>query len=227
LYSTFLGDSAGPFPTGGSYAEIGHTGARAIGVGADGSITIAGVTSAPKYPVTPGALQTECRCSRGTGFVSRLTPDLSALQWSTFLGGSGNPASNGNIGDQLLRLALAPNGDVLVAGLAISPDFPVTPGAFQNGLVGVDRSNNPNGENAVIARINSSGTGLVFSTYFGGSESTHIFGLQLDAEGHSWVSGSDPALDFAVLPGSLHRARGLQTVLFPITAVKRRYRRLS
>jgi uncharacterized protein (TIGR03437 family) len=203
LYSTFLGDGAGPYATGGQYAQLGYTRALAIAVGADGNITVAGVTSAPKYPVTQGAVQTECRCGHGTGFVSRLAPDLSALRWSTFLGGSGNPSASGNLGDQLWRLAVAPNGDAVVAGFAVSPDFPVTPGAFQSSLAGVDPSRNPDGENAVIARIDSSGTRLEFSTYFGGSDTSDIFSLGLDAGGHPWVSGYDPAPGFAVLPGSL------------------------
>lgn len=196
LYSTFLGDGAGPCPTGGSCTGVGHTAGKAIAVAPDGAITITGFTTAPKYPVTRGALQTDCRCngSKGSsGFVTRLTPDGAALQWSTFLGGGGNPSLNGIFGDQLWRLALTPDGETVVAGFTVSPDFPVTPGAFQSGLVGV--------ENAVIARINSSGTRLVFSTYFGSSASVDV--LQLDAEGHPWVTGFDPALDFAVLPGSL------------------------
>src|SRR5262249_18287304 len=62
-------------------------------------------------------------------FVARLDASLTVLEWATYLGGSRD--------DLAIALAIAPTtGDVYVAGLTDSGNFPGTSGGAQRGLGG-------------------------------------------------------------------------------------------
>jgi Beta-propeller repeat len=78
----------------------------------------------------------------------------------TFLGGSGHLQSDGspefNTGETAYAIALDPAGNVYVAGTAESADLP-TVNALQTNLKG--------SSNAFVAKINASGSALVYSTY--------------------------------------------------------------
>ncbi|HKW96814.1 MAG TPA: SBBP repeat-containing protein [Bryobacteraceae bacterium] len=202
LYSTYLGDNHA-ICYGGSRCESasGITQGFAIAVGNDGAITVAGSTSADKFPVTAGAFQTDCKCTyqTSTGFVTRFSSDGTRLEWSTFLGGSGN--ADAYLGDQAEAIALASDGGVVVGGAAASPDFPVTPNAFQSNLRATGGYGLP--QNIFVARLNATGSALKFSTLLGGSIREDLNALQLDTQEHVWLTGTTRSRDFPVLPGSL------------------------
>ena len=95
-----------------------------------GSAYVVGGTNSADYPTTPGAFQTTFGGPCCDGFVSKLSPDGSSLAYSTYLGGSGSGGGNsGN--DWALSVAVDQNGHAFVGGFTGSPNFPVTPGAFQ------------------------------------------------------------------------------------------------
>ncbi len=83
------------------------------------------------------------------------------IVWATYLGGGAQDSVNG--------LAWQPGVGIWVGGWAGSTNFPTTVGAFRT--VG--------GQDAFLARLNDSGTVLVFSTYFGGSDREEIRGIAL------------------------------------------------
>jgi hypothetical protein len=93
-----------------------------------GVVTLAGVTAAPALPVTEGCLD-DTLDGFNDAFVARFSPDGSSLYYGTFLGGSSD--------DPVLSLGGPMGLDIDAAGSAVvgadtySPDFPVTPGAFQ------------------------------------------------------------------------------------------------
>ena len=199
MYSTYIGD-AHTNCYGGS-ACIGaaaNTGGSAIAVSSDGSATVAGTTSADPLPVTAGAFQTECKCSYHnlTGFVTRLSADGASLVWSTYLGGT--ERSFGSSGDRGQSVALTSDGGVVVAGYASTGDFPVTPGAFQTSL----RSGG-GGANIFVSRLSANGSTLAYSTLLGGSVRDDLYGMQLDAQEHVWLTGSTLSPDFPTVPGGL------------------------
>jgi len=115
-YSTFLGSN--------STKGVGEL-TTGIVVDPSGNVVVTGRTPAPNFPVTPGAFQTTLKSTAGgfNAFVSRLNPTASTLLYSTYLGGS--------IEDQARAISMDPQGNVYVAGQALSTDFPTTPNAFQ------------------------------------------------------------------------------------------------
>jgi hypothetical protein len=81
------------------------------------------------FPTTPDAIDT-IYDSSGDGFVCKLSADLSRLEYSTLLGGTG---------DESIYCCLLDGEDsVWVAGYTTSSYFPVTPDAFQYNLPGWD-----------------------------------------------------------------------------------------
>jgi len=109
---------------------------RALELGADGNIYVSGETTSVDFPTTGIGADTGCgsdgQCDpTGTyptpaadGFIARLSPDLSQLYYSSYLGGSDE--------DRPLVVALDDIDRVYVAGYTRSRDFPTTPGAFDN-----------------------------------------------------------------------------------------------
>lgn len=121
LYSTYLGGSDGATIAG-------------IAVDSAGSIYVAGGTASKDFPVV-NAYQSQFKGTgqaAGQGFVTKFSPNGSALEYSTYLGGSG--ANNG-----VSALAIDSAGDAYVAGSTNATDFPTTTNAIQGSLRGLLR----------------------------------------------------------------------------------------
>jgi hypothetical protein len=101
-----------------------------------------------------------------------------ALAFSTYLGGSG--------GDYASAIAVDGAGNVYVAGVTTSVDFP-TLQPFQ--------AANP-GQAAFVSKLNAAGTALVFSTYLGGA--SEVAGIAVDATGNVYVAGTTSSANFPV-----------------------------
>jgi len=81
-----------------------------------------------------------------------------------------------------------------VVGVASSPDYPVTAGAFQPTLRG--------SQNAFASKLNATGTSLLYSTYLGGSSSDGAAGVVLDGSGAVFITGSASSADFPTTAGA-------------------------
>ncbi|MGD0009788.1 MAG: SBBP repeat-containing protein [Terriglobia bacterium] len=181
VYSTYLGGS-------------GWDTANAITVDSAGNAYVTGKTSSTDFPVTPGAFQTTNL--GGSSFVTKLNPTGTALVYSTYLGGSGS-IGGGDIGNAIV---VDTAGNVYVAGQTYSTDFPVTPGAFQT----TNRAAANDDANAFVAKLNPSGTALVYSTYLGGSGLSAFTpssgdkgnAIAVDATGDAYVAGETYSTDF-------------------------------
>jgi Beta-propeller repeat len=178
VYSTYLGGS-GNAPFGfGDYAN-------GIAVDSSGNAYVTGVTLSSNFPTTAGAFQTTFGGGRNDAFVSKLNASGSALVYSTYLGGSNNDQGNGILADS--------SGNAYVTGFTESSNFPTTPGAFQTTLGGVG--------NAFVSKLNSSGSGLVYSTYLGGGSVDQSHGIALDPLGNAYITGGTESSNFPTTPG--------------------------
>ena len=108
------------------------------------------------------------------------------LVYSTYLGGSGGDAGN--------RIVVDAAGNAYVTGQTSSTNFPTTAGVFQTTLRG--------SQNAFVTKLNASGSGVVYSTYLGGSGSDSGQGIALDAAGNAYVVGDTTSSDFPTTPGA-------------------------
>lgn len=204
---------------------------RAVAVAANGDVVVTGTTDSPSFPTveplqaTPGG--------GGDAFVTKLSPDGTAMRYSTYLGGS--------IADELLSVATSADGDVIAVGLTRSPDFDVVnpiqqacggcvaPGFFAD---------------AVIVRINEDGA-LAFASYIGATAEESAASAAVDPEGNVAVAGHTFSAGFPVTAGSFgalcpcppgSAENGFVTTIVPmdvstmppviseVTALKRPYR---
>lgn len=197
----------------------GSEGTAAFGVAVDASgIYVAGQTNSGDLPTTVGAVQETRGGSPGCissvnpspcydAFVTKLTPDGSALVYSTFLGGSSLDGAFG--------LAVDGNGQAVVVGGTYSTDFPTTDNpltAFQADINGgaVAACQDSAGstidcEDAFLAVLNNLGTSLVYSTYVGGTGTDYASGAAVDASGNAYLTGftDSDAASFQSTAGAL------------------------
>ncbi|MCU1243719.1 MAG: hypothetical protein JWO71_4445 [Candidatus Acidoferrum typicum] len=85
-------------------------------------------------------------------------------------------------------------GDTFSTGLVFSPNFPVTPGAYQTTCKSCTASIQQ--PDVFISKINASGTALVYSTFLGGSDYDQPYGIAVDATGNAVVVGRTQSTDF-------------------------------
>jgi hypothetical protein len=144
------------------------------------NVYVAGVTNSLNFPVTAGAYQTVCKSSCLTdGFLSKLSADGSRLMYSTYLGGSTY--------DSIQGVAVDFGGSAYVTGETHSIDFP-TKNAYQSKLAGT--------ANAFITKFTPDGSGLLYSTYVGGSIFDSGRSIAVDLFGNAYVTGSTSSLNF-------------------------------
>ena len=159
----------------------------ALAVDANGVVTVAGTTTALDFPVTPGAFQTECQCqyANNNAFITRLNAQGSGLVWSTLLGTTS--LASAGLPMTLSGMTLDSSGNVLVDGITAAENFPVTSGAVQAQLAQPQPSVPP--ANGFLSKLDSTGSSLLFSTYYGGAVVNHLSPPRLDSQGNIWISG--------------------------------------
>lgn len=128
------------------------------------------VFSTGQYPVTPGAFQLAFNGVVGVDMgVSKFSADGSLLLYSTYIGG-------GTSVDAPHSLVTNAANELFIMGTTGSSDFPMLASAYDpsfNGSVAVNPTysglNYQNGSDIVVVRLNATGTGLIGSTYVGGT----------------------------------------------------------
>lgn len=212
LYSTYFGGDKVNC-SGGSHClpAFPYTSARAMVLSASGDIVVAGVTDALDLPVTPGVLGTTCVCGYdlgSAGFAAKFSSSVPrTLVWSTFLSPT-QPLSPLGPSVGINAVALDAANNVVIAGSAPNT-FPTTAGVVQPTL--------PAGSQAggMVAKINSSATHLIWSTFFGGvngPEGAEVNGLVIDLRGRIIITGKAdpnvlPAVNGVPASGSSYVAR--------------------
>ena len=111
------------------------------------------------------------------------------LLYSTYLGGSGVDAGR--------AIAVDTSGNAYVTGETLSLDFPTTLGAFQTTFAGGVVLGD-----AFVTKLNPTGSGVVYSTYLGGSGEDQGLGIAVDNIPNAYVTGRTNSTDFPTTPGA-------------------------
>lgn len=145
-----------------------------------GYIYVTGYTSSPLFPVTSAYDTTYA--GGYDAFVFKLSPDGQTLVFSTFIGGTG--------AEYAYCLTVDNNFDVYIGGVTTSDDFP---------LLNAYDDSRASGTDGFIVKLNSTGTGLVFSTYIGGNGNDGFYVLQVDGNNDIYAAGYSTASDWPVV----------------------------
>lgn len=168
VYSTFIG---------GSNLDYGN----AIAVDGNGNAYVTGYTGSTNYPTTSGAYSQNLNGYNYDAFVTKLNPGGTGLVFSTYLGGTST--------DNGIAIALENVfGNIFIAGETFSSDFPIAGNAFDKTYNG--------GDDIFVTKLNTGGTGLVFSTYLGGKSYDVVHSMAADVNGYPCVVGETTSTDF-------------------------------
>ncbi len=196
LWSSYLG------------GDSGEDRAAALVVDVNGDLVLFGDTESSDFPTTAGAYDTTLGGS-DDAFVTKLAANGTGIVWSTLLGGSNKehdltPGPNPPL-NNLLRLkyprgdiALDSAGNIIVAGLTYSSDFPTTTGAFDRTLGGI--------VDGYVAKLSPNGASLLWATYLGGSASgasEMVVGIARNPWDEIFVTGRTDSPDFPATADAL------------------------
>lgn len=190
VYSTYLGGSSGDIVTAVAADATGHT--YAAGGGSN------------DFPTTPGAFQTTPGGGDNCGLASNPRPcrdsavvkldssqsGATSLVFSTLLGGSG--------ADGITAIVVDASGNAHVAGSTTSTNFPLV-NPVQASLIVATCGFPPQTfacPDAFAAKLNASGSALLFSTYLGGNSADSAAGVGIDGAGDVYVGGETASTDF-------------------------------
>lgn len=216
LYSTLFGPTVpANYPAGNGGMSWGNSAPRAIAVGTNGRVYVGGTTMQKNFPTTPGAFQSAppaavANSPYPTGFLAAFDTTKSgaaSLVYSTYLGGQ-SAGGYGGAGDFLYGVAVDPDGNLYATGSAAEIDFPTTAGAFGTACVSSDAGTCPGVP--YVAKLNPTGTALVYSTFLSTSLTSGALG-----GGFGYGIALDPARNAYVFGGA---SRGSISVLNPPSA---------
>ena len=204
VYSTYLGSSKSTDPTNSLpfVEDVGLDEGLSIAVDLTGNAFITGRTTGSDFPTTPGALKTIHNNdvilqggvdapirAFGDAFITKLNPPGTTLLYSTYLGGRGEDSGSG--------IAVDAFGNAYVIGTTEAGDFPIA-NALQGTLAG--RSD------AFLTKLSVDGSGLVYSTYIGGSGEDGGKAIALDGVGNAYVTGTTSSSDLRTTAGAFQPA---------------------
>lgn len=164
----------------------------ALAVAANGRVAIAGTTTGSGFPVTSSPVQ-----ASGQGgsecFIGLVDPGASAIVYATYLGGSST--------DIPTRIALNSQGHLYVTGYTNSANFPIAGDSYRGDMQGKG--------DIFLARINPSVAGLeglLYGTYFGGSDLDFAHGLVVEADNVVSISGYTLSSDLPTAGNGVQRS---------------------
>jgi len=153
----------------------------------EGNVLVTGGTWSSDFPATPGAYDISFNGGHSDVFVSRFKSDLTGLFASTFLGGTKD--------DVAKYLAVDASGSVFVTGDTWSKDFPTRKDSY-------DTSFNGGNEDAFVSKFKGDLTGLLASTYLGGTDNDEGKSLTIDTKGNVYITGGTYSSTFPTTSGA-------------------------
>lgn len=142
----------------------------------DGNVYVGSCTFSSDFPVA-NAFQT----SSGGGLdgcITKFTPDLSTVLYSSYYGSSGN--------EGVYSVDVSPSGPIYLCGGTTSTNLAVTSGSFQS-------SNAGGTADGFIVRVTADGSAVLQSTYFGSSAYDQCYFVETDTDGAPHIYGQTRA----------------------------------
>ena len=143
---------------------------NAIAIDPSGNAYVTGNTGSADFPKTIGVRQPVNNGSQDF-FITKIN-SAGQRQYSTYLGGTNSDNATG--------IAVDASGNAYVTGVTLSTDFPLQ-APIQDSLAG--------GSDSVIAKINPTGTELLYSTFLGGTSADETNSIAVDSTGNAFVTG--------------------------------------
>ncbi len=156
-----------------------------ISVDAKGNAYVTGITQSLNFPTTPEAYDKSIR-GLSEAFILKLNQSGKKLDYSTYIGGSGYEYGYG------IKTDLT--GNVFITGIKTSPDFPHTPGAY-NETYGYSTD-------TFILKLNSNGSSLIYSAIIGGSKYDISYDIAIDLNGNAFITGTTTSFNFPITPNA-------------------------
>jgi uncharacterized repeat protein (TIGR01451 family) len=169
VYSTYIGGS-------------GQDRGDGIAVDTNGSAYVVGRvdSTSTDFPTTPGVIGPTYRGGDFDGVALKLNPQGNGLAYSTFIGAEENDSTEG--------VAVDATGVAYLTGGSRSQGFPVTGTGLQNTRSG--------DTDAYLMKLDSTASGLLYSTYLGGGGTDRGSGVVIDSNGNAYVAGYTASQDF-------------------------------
>ena len=173
-----------------------------VAVDGAGNAYITGIADSANLTTRGANGQPPFRASRPGGddaFVAKFNPFASgnsSLVYSTYLGGSGT--------DKGFGIAVDSSNQAYVTGITGSTNFPLQAAA---GSTILDSTNVVN--EAFVTCLNANGSGLIFSSFLGGSGQEEGFDIALDSTRNIYIGGKTNSTNFPLVnPVQATRAGG-------------------
>lgn len=177
IYSTYVG---------GSQSDYGND----IKVDQYGYAYVTGHTFSNNFDVTTSVYQS----TPGGGadaFLTKLNMTGNSLVFSTYLGGSADDIAN--------ALEIDDAGLPVIVGVTNSANFDITSDAYQSTVKGL--------YDVFITKFNTTGSDLVYSTYFGGSDLDYVYDIMFDSLSHIIFAGETRSTDFPITQGAFQTTK--------------------
>ncbi len=155
----------------------------------NGKVYIAGITGSTDYPVSQDAYEKNNKGGGTDVFVSRFNNDLSVLEASTYLGGTGYEGIRG-----IPKIKIRNNKNVYITGTTSSPDFPVTENAYKSGPAN-------SSVRVYVSKFDKKLKKLESSTVISGSRGDYISSIKFDGNGDVYIAGTTDSDDFPTTKG--------------------------
>lgn len=146
------------------------------------NVYVASTTSSGNFPIT-GGMQGSISGIQDA-VVFKMTPNLNALTWSTFFGGTGFETGN--------SIQLSSNGTVFFSGGTTSNSLPIT--------IGNDLSFNGGLSDGYVVRLNGTNGAFLSGTFMGFNEYDQTYFVQLDPDDKVYVFGQSQS-SWPITPG--------------------------
>ena len=160
-----------------------------IEIDKNNNIYVVSCTKSTNFPVTTGAFQTIHGGLDLDGVVFKMDNKLTTMIWSSYLGGNGDDAA--------YSVALDKNDNAYVAGGTNSNNFVKSSNAIDTSYTGVRAD-------GFVTKINSTGSSVLASTYYGTDLYDQIYFIELDRKDSVYVFGQTDKMDSSFIKNAAY-----------------------